>query len=98
EDIDVSDERIQEVARAFCATAFRCDPKTSEGQLDSETACQSSIAGYTDDDIDRDGSACGDAELDMWECYANASCEEQFTACVDLGDLATQRCPTLDNE
>lgn len=92
--VDVGDDRILAVTRAFCKNSFACDAEASRAQLEDEEHCVTTIEAYTREDLERDGEECADAQLDLWECYANASCEELFTGCVEQVDASVERCPT----
>lgn len=94
---DVGDERLSEVARAFCAQAFACGADDAMQIFEDAEACSAEVELFWREDIDLGGDACGDAQLDLHACYAEASCEDQFTACAAEEELVSELCPHLDS-
>ncbi|HVZ34514.1 MAG TPA: hypothetical protein VG963_18925 [Polyangiaceae bacterium] len=94
--IDVSDRRMEAVAGAFCKLIFTCDPEMiAAQQFGTQSACAMQLVGFTKEDMATDGQPCGDAELDLYECYANVPCAEQdsSSACNAAEDNTATLCP-----
>jgi hypothetical protein len=91
--LELGDERIAQAALDFCRVSFACDPQMSAMYLESEDDCPAIVEGFVRDGVERDGVACGSAQLDAYECYASVGCDEQFTACEQQADQEVEACP-----
>jgi hypothetical protein len=69
---DVSDARIERVAKATCEQAKACEAEFDEPVED----CTESYAEYFAAEINGYSTGCKDAILDYYECYAELSCDE----------------------
>jgi hypothetical protein len=87
------DARLEQTSLEFCRRAFECDATMAAGQLESEALCPGLIEGFVRDGVELDGEACGTAQLDSYECYAAAACDEQFSACEEQADRELEACP-----
>jgi hypothetical protein len=91
--LELPDERIGQAARDFCRFTFECDPKMSATSLESAEACPAIVEAFVRDGAALDGAACGLAQLDSYECYPSAGCDEQLSACMEQADLELAACP-----
>jgi hypothetical protein len=91
--IDVSDARIQKVARDFCAQGFQCDVEEVVGNFDDEAECRADSVSYWEDYLPTLGEACIDAQLDLYACAALLSCDEAVDdECSDQVDKTAELC------
>jgi hypothetical protein len=74
--IDVSADRIARVAADFCNFAFLCEPQLADDYWNTEQACVADRESYLRDYVSYYGENCGDAFLDLYDCYANLACSD----------------------
>lgn len=89
--IDVSDGRIETLARATCEKMFECDPDGSKEEFDSVAECAASYEAYWSEYVSTYGKECTDAYLDAYECLSEATCGDN-DACEELMDKAEELC------
>lgn len=82
--IDVSDARVAKIAADFCMTAFTCDQAGASEEFVDQKTCVSDQVGYFQEYITTYGDACGDAQLDFYDCLARVDCDtDPDTACEE---------------
>src|SRR5690349_20342281 len=85
--IDVSNGRMEKLARSTCEKAFECAPESSKEDFGSVANCASSYEAYWSEYVKTYGQECMDAYLDYYACISEATCGDE-NACKELSDRA----------
>lgn len=91
--VNTESARVTQVVADFCKVAFDCNAGDARNVFTSEPRCRTDMQRLFAIALELDGVDCADSQLDLHACYANASCDDQFTACVAGEEESTELCP-----